>query len=397
MNIFEIISKFYDVTHIPMKIYARHKLEYQIPENYSPLDVTTLKLEMMLDKFLPACYTISQNCFLTGLIYCEHTEKHILVGPVPLQFCSTSYAKKILLQVNGNDNQLDEFLLWLHTIPICDSIHFQKILHFLACILNNKADVQVQYIAEPEHPDTSSLSEDISSINTRKIAEHIDILQENLYTRRILSYIESGNVLELQKTLHELLHAEFGPSALSLSTDRFIKNIFIGANSMACRAAIQGGLATPVALSISDNFIVQVESCSSYDETLFLLTQMFISYTKSVADTKLYPESSPLVHKIVKTINDHLYEKITPTDISINLHMDLSYLCRHFKQETGKTISQYINEIKLKESKRLIRDTDLTLAQIAMQLGFSSQSYFHYVFKKVTGMTPREYSNHCIP
>lgn len=77
--------------------------------------------------------------------------------------------------------------------------------------------------------------------------------------------------------------------------------------------------------------------------------------------------------------------------------MDLSYLCRHFKENTGKTITACIHEIKIKESKRLIRTTNLTLAQIAMQMGYSSQNYFHTVFKKFTGVTPKAYAADVAP
>jgi AraC-like DNA-binding protein len=71
--------------------------------------------------------------------------------------------------------------------------------------------------------------------------------------------------------------------------------------------------------------------------------------------------------------------------------MNCSYLCNHFKKETGKTITEYINELKVRESKRLLKNSKLSLIEISTRLGFSSQSYFHIVFKKHTGITPQEF------
>ena len=103
--------------------------------------------------------------------------------------------------------------------------------------------------------------------------------------------------------------------------------------------------------------------------------------------------NSPVINKIRKDIQAHLYEKITPTILSYHLKMNCSYLCRSVKQETGKTISEYINEVKIQECIGLLKTTETPLIQISEQLGFSSQKYFHTVFKKVTGMTPIECRN----
>ena len=64
--------------------------------------------------------------------------------------------------------------------------------------------------------------------------------------------------------------------------------------------------------------------------------------------------------------------------------MNCSYLCTRFKNETGMTISTYVQKEKIKDSK-------YTVAQISDALAFSSDSYFCAVFKKITGMTPESY------
>lgn len=63
-----------------------------------------------------------------------------------------------------------------------------------------------------------------------------------------------------------------------------------------------------------------------------------------------------------------------------------------FKASTGKTLREYVEEQRVKKAASLLITTDDTLARIAYECGFSSQSYFSYAFKRKMGKTPREYA-----
>lgn len=68
-----------------------------------------------------------------------------------------------------------------------------------------------------------------------------------------------------------------------------------------------------------------------------------------------------------------------------------SRLARLFKQYTGQTIVDYVNEKKMVYTKRLLRATNLTTVQISEKIGFSSLSSFNHLFKEAYGLTPSEY------
>ena len=65
------------------------------------------------------------------------------------------------------------------------------------------------------------------------------------------------------------------------------------------------------------------------------------------------------------------------------------YLC---KTRTGKTLRDYVEEQRIKKSINMLLTTNFSLTQIAYECGFSSQSYFSYVFKRRMKVTPREYT-----
>lgn len=67
-----------------------------------------------------------------------------------------------------------------------------------------------------------------------------------------------------------------------------------------------------------------------------------------------------------------------------------SYLCRIFKKQTGITIVEYINRLKIQHACKLLQETDLPINEISSQSGFDTVIYFNRVFKKVMGNTPKD-------
>ena len=87
----------------------------------------------------------------------------------------------------------------------------------------------------------------------------------------------------------------------------------------------------------------------------------------------------------------NINSKLLAEDIAGALHINLHYLFTKFKQETGKTLTQFINEEKTKKACYYLMFTDKSLIEISTYLSFSSQSYFQTIFRKVTGQTPTQW------
>ena len=72
-------------------------------------------------------------------------------------------------------------------------------------------------------------------------------------------------------------------------------------------------------------------------------------------------------------------------------NLNVSYLCKLFKQETGKTIKEYVTAAKMDTAQNLLKYSDLSCSEIAASLGYCSQSAFTYAFRLFTGTTPGKY------
>lgn len=73
------------------------------------------------------------------------------------------------------------------------------------------------------------------------------------------------------------------------------------------------------------------------------------------------------------------------------VYLSPAYFSRVFKKEMGTTFNSFLNEVRIEKSKSLLRNNDLKMVDIALRVGFESQSYFTKVFKKLTGVSPLQY------
>lgn len=92
-------------------------------------------------------------------------------------------------------------------------------------------------------------------------------------------------------------------------------------------------------------------------------------------------------------MTEHLHEQIVLQDIADTFAVSSNYLSQTFKKHMGIGLIEYSNRQKIEEAKRLLQESTLKLYEISDMLGFNNSFYFSRVFKKVTGMTPKDYRN----
>ncbi|MGB0562327.1 MAG: helix-turn-helix transcriptional regulator [Spirulinaceae cyanobacterium] len=90
-------------------------------------------------------------------------------------------------------------------------------------------------------------------------------------------------------------------------------------------------------------------------------------------------------------IHDRLEQGIALDEIASYLSMSQYHFCRWFKQSTGLPPYNYVIQQRVERAKRLLKNPELALADIALRCGFNSQSHLIRHFKKHTGLTPKRY------
>lgn len=87
-------------------------------------------------------------------------------------------------------------------------------------------------------------------------------------------------------------------------------------------------------------------------------------------------------------------ESLSVKDISEHVYLSTSYVCTIFKNETGKTLNQYLTEYRIDKAKSLLLDPRYKITDISAKVGYSDGNYFGKTFKKMVGFSPSEFREH---
>ncbi len=97
------------------------------------------------------------------------------------------------------------------------------------------------------------------------------------------------------------------------------------------------------------------------------------------------------VSRVCQLMNDKLSEAISRPELARAVHMSEGAFSRFFKTRTGKTLPVFLNELRIGRACRLLTDPDASVTEIAVSCGYGNLSNFNRQFKKLKGLTPRDF------
>lgn len=96
-------------------------------------------------------------------------------------------------------------------------------------------------------------------------------------------------------------------------------------------------------------------------------------------------------NRVIDYITHHPYDEIKISDIAKEVNLSEGHISRTFKAVTGNTIINYINDTKINMAKNILTNNDVTLSELASNIGINDEKYLCRLFKKHTGMTITEF------
>ncbi|NIQ93700.1 MAG: helix-turn-helix transcriptional regulator [Desulfuromonadales bacterium] len=100
---------------------------------------------------------------------------------------------------------------------------------------------------------------------------------------------------------------------------------------------------------------------------------------------------SPGIEKALEYVNTHFQAPISVQDVAKHSSLSYHHLCRKFKKETGRTVVELINWLRIEKAKDLLESSPYPIHEIAEKVGFTSTVQFHRTFKKLEKDTPMQY------
>ncbi|MBE6965802.1 MAG: helix-turn-helix transcriptional regulator [Ruminococcaceae bacterium] len=111
----------------------------------------------------------------------------------------------------------------------------------------------------------------------------------------------------------------------------------------------------------------------------------------SKRDSGSYVDSYGSIQKAVEYVNEHYTESLTREEVCKVAMMSKTAFTNLFKQVTGESLVEYIHILRVSLAKQLLCENKMNITEVGERCGFDSTTYFGRVFKKKTGMTPKQY------
>ncbi len=216
------------------------------------------------------------------------------------------------------------------------------------------------------------------------LALHAKIVEEGIPTARVVTAHDGKQGLTMMRQEHpdlvllDLMMPEldgFGVLKL-MQADPVLRNIPV--------IILTAQVLTKDEMSLLNQGVASVLAKGVFSrEEIYTRVETAISRSQRIGS-----EAQRLVRMAMGYIHEHFKESISRTDIATSLCVNEQYLSRCFNKEIGIGPMAYLGRFRIEQAKRLLIHGGVTITQIALDVGFSSQSYFSRIFQQETGFTP---------
>lgn len=190
-----------------------------------------------------------------------------------------------------------------------------------------------------------------------------------------------------KRDLHDLIQDAFSNKEESLET---VKARALELSNWLAKIASVSGLLDEDALSANLTRLKEIENQNSIENLYKWLGEITNSFYKTAF--KLHDvQHGDCLAKAIRYMHQKYYEDISMEDVSTVADLSYSYFSRIFKKEVGVNFNDYLNQIRIEKSKKILLSSDISLLEIAQKCGFKDQSYYSKAFKKVVGISPGKF------
>ena len=205
---------------------------------------------------------------------------------------------------------------------------------------------------------------------------------------QLLHYVSQGDE---KKALESLTNTSMGIiDRLPDYPVRNLKNLTITLNTLFRKCVQDNNIDTYLIHLLSDKYAVKIENAKTLKELNTLTISMTKSYCNLVNEHTSKDYTS-IVNSTLQFIKLNFKNDITLQCIANSLFVHPNYLASKFKKETGYTITEHLNNVRVKESKILLKTTNMSISELAYSVGYNDSKYFAKIFKKLNDITPSQY------
>ncbi|MGL6175023.1 MAG: PocR ligand-binding domain-containing protein [Cellulosilyticaceae bacterium] len=324
----------------------------------------------------------------TALVSDNSFKGAFIVGPFLMSEPDTLLIDDLCHKYNLDKDLKSTLFEHLNTLPIISPYNTRYFAHLLSCVASSIM-LKHAYVLEEKHTRLVQQSKINENIQYHKELKEIDVYYPYDKEKELLSSVKTGEVENARAVLNDLLGYIFFSHGGNLE---IIKARVLELCSLLSRAAMEGGGSKDELLGLNYQFLQELTYLQTLDELFFLTQKVLNQFSDNVLNT-LSSKNSGIIRKAISYINSNYSNSLSLEEVSNYIHLNASYFSTLFKKETGTSFSTYLNKVRIEHSKLMLTNTNQSILDIAISVGFENQSYYCKVFKRITGTSPKKYRN----
>ena len=261
-------------------------------------------------------------------------------------------------------------------------VFFQQIIMLHYYVNGQKVRISDFVYYTPRQERMEKVTSAITS-DTPQDVPHATFLTE----KKLLDMVRTGN-LEYHTALAEASAVSPGVRMKSTDPIRQAKYSVVAFITLCTRAAIEGGLSSEIAYTLSDTYAQSVDMAQTVSHVAAVSHAMYEDFIRRVNQVRRSSGISRPVRICCDYIDTHPENELTLHFLAKKAGYAENYLARKFKAEMGMPINAYVRKARIHRAKMLLSATSMSIQEIAEHLHFCSGSYFAEAFRKETCSTP---------
>lgn len=205
--------------------------------------------------------------------------------------------------------------------------------------------------------------------------------------RRILNFLDAGNLDGIFKELQSIRCQISSEENISYDNIMFIYHQLIGATIKHLR---ENHIGTGRMIMGKGNIYTILAAMDTLDELEEYLHEIFREIVQSLDRSTGETNHG---ERIIHYLKGNYREEIVFEDMAKEIGISYSYMRKIVYELTGNSMIDYLNQLRIEKAKELLLDTDLTIKQIAAEVGYHNVQSFNRFFRKYEGMPPSSYKS----
>ncbi|HIS57409.1 MAG TPA: helix-turn-helix transcriptional regulator [Candidatus Fimimorpha excrementavium] len=317
----------------------------------------------------------------------EYESSFFVIGPFFEKVPDEAAIRRIMLKNKIPPSLTDDIEAVYSSIP-----DIQALDRFESLVLNLASGLFETSYNVSYYPDHSSISIERSPFlgkmrQNPKLA--VASIEERYWVEsQMLEAVSKGDYKHAKE-----LHQKFGSFHIQPRTENLLRNtqnFQIILNTLCRKAAELGGVHPLYIDDLSTKFAVLINEARTQRELTGIANDIIHKYCLLVQNHAM-KGYSPVIKDIISYIDFHYAEDLSLSFFADQFNLTKTYLSGLFKKEVKITLTDYIHQIRIRRAITLINSSSLSISTIASACGYQDINYFIRVFKKMNGVSPKQY------